>query len=195
MKTKVLLLTLPVSAACLLIGVAVWLAARPPQFSLAGIDAKIARLSQPGTTVKEAVHVLGEPAEYFWGGDESHIQQGKRLPNPPPDFYTLRYPQGVSVFAVHGKVAEFRSEGQGPGFTYQGKLRLGTSLDDVLTVLGPPSDTVTGKPLEFAANVLYKDIDRQKGYDYYDRPDQHIRCFFQNNRVVALYLPLATENR
>lgn len=89
MKAKILLATLVVGAVCIVIGLATWLATRPPKFSLVNIDAKIARLSKPRTTVKEVVHVLGEPTGYFWG-DDAHVHQGKRLPDNPPDFYVLR---------------------------------------------------------------------------------------------------------
>jgi hypothetical protein len=149
---------------------------------------------KPRTTVKEVVHVLGEPTGYFWG-DDAHVHQGKRLPDNPPDFYVLRYPQGISVAVGGGNVVELRSEGQGQGFTYHGKLHLGSSLDDVLDVLGQPTETVTNKPLGFDAGVLYKDIDGKKGYSYYARPDQNIRCFFMNNQVTALYVTLDTSNR
>ena len=194
MKTKILLATLIVGAVCLVIALAAWLVTRPPKFSLVNIDAKIVRLSKPGTTTKEVIHVLGEPTGYFWG-DGSNVHQGKRLPDDPPEYYVLRYPQGVSVFAGDGNVVELRSEGQGPGFTYHGKLHLGSSLDEVLDVLGQPTETITGKPLGFDAGVLYKDIDGKKGYCYYARPDLNIRCFFMNNQVTALYVTLDTGNR
>jgi hypothetical protein len=159
------------------------------------IDAKIAQLNKPGTTVEEAIHVLGEPAEYFWG-DESHAQHGRRLPDKPPKFYVLRYPQGVNVSVYDGHVQELRSQGPGAGFTWRGKLHLGASLDNVLEALGPPDETVVGKPLDFSATgVLYKDYDGKKGYCYYARPDQHVRCFFMDDKLVALYVTLDTGNR
>jgi serine/threonine protein kinase len=185
---------LAIGAVCLLIWLTAWLATRPPKFSLENIDSKIVRLTKPGTTVKEVIHVLGEPAGYFWG-DESHVQQGHRLPDNPPEFYTLRYPQGVSVFADGGNVVELRSQGPGPGFTYRSKLHLGSSLDDVLEVLGQPTETVVGKPIDFSApDVLYKDVDGKKGYDYYARRDQNIRCFFMNDQVAALYVRPSTSS-
>ena len=55
MKPKILLAALVVGTVCLVIGLAAWLATRPPKFSLANIDSKIVRLSKPGTTVKEVV--------------------------------------------------------------------------------------------------------------------------------------------
>jgi serine/threonine protein kinase len=186
---------LVIGAVCLLIWLTAWLATRPPKFSLENIDSKIVRLTKPGTTVKEVIHVLGEPAGYIWG-DKSHIQQGHRLPDNPPEFYVLQYPGAVKVAVNHGRVVELRSEGQGPGFTYRGKLHLGSSLDEVLEALGEPTETVVGKPIDFSAtDVLYRDVDGRKGFDYYARPDQNIRCFFANDEVTALYVTLESGNR
>ena len=57
-------------------------------------------------------------------------------------------------------------------------------------MVGPPSETVVGKPLGFAANVLYKDSDGTKGRCYYFRPDQNVRLFFRGYKVCGLYVTL-----
>ncbi len=154
----------------------------------AGLDAKIIQLSQPGTTVEAVIRLLGEPEEYLWG------KKTFTRTNLPAT-YILRYPQGVHVVVSGGLVNELRCERPGPGFTWQGKLRLGSSLDEVLQVLGPPSETLVGKPLAFTAKVLYKDFDGRKGLCYYSRPDQHVRLFFRDYKVSALYVTLDTEER
>jgi serine/threonine protein kinase len=178
-----------IGAVCLLIWPIAWLATRPPKFSLNNIDAKIVRLSRPGTTVKEAIRLLGEPQKYVWGNET--FQK-----NNLPERYIALYPGGVQMAVFNGKVFELRSEGQGPGFTYRGKLHLDSSLDDVLELLGSPTETVVGKPIDFSARgVLYRDADGRKGFDYYARPDQNIRCFFANDKVTALYVTLDTGNR
>ena len=187
MKNKILFVIPTIFAVCLVIGLTTWLATRPPKFSLKNIDSKIARLSKPGTTVEDTIRTLGEPKNYVWG--DRTFQKNKL-----PERYIALYPGGVSVVVSDGNVVELRSEGKGPGFSYRGKLHLGSSLDDVLDVLGQPTDTVTGKPLGFDPGVLYKDIDGKRGYDYYARPDQNIRCFFQNNNMVALYVTLDAGN-
>ncbi len=149
----------------------------------ADIDAKIAQLARKGTTVEELVRVLGEPEQYVWGN-----QVYTKTNQPDPCIF--QYPKGVSAMVNGGQVAELRSERPGPGFTWRGKLRLGSSLEEVLQVLGPPTETVVGKPLGFAPGVLYKDIDGRKGSCYYARPDQNVRCFFSAYEVTGLYLPL-----
>jgi hypothetical protein len=149
-------------------------------------NAKIIQLSKPGTLVEEAIRLLGEPEAYCWG------EQTFSRTNLPAT-YILRYPQGVEVMVSDGLVNELRSELPGPGFTWRGQLRLGSSLDEVLQALGPPSRTVVGQALDFAPDVLYKDIGGKPGRCYYSRPDQHIRLFFRGYRVCALYLPLTDE--
>lgn len=154
--------------------------------NLDGLDVKITRLSRKGTTAEDVIRQLGEPEKYLWG------RQTFSKANLP-ETYILGYAKGLSVMVSGGLVAELRSELPGPGFTWQGKLRLGSSLDDVLETLGPPSETVVGKPLAFAAKVLYKDCDGKKGYCYYSRPDQSIRLFFRDYKVCALFVTLDAE--
>ena len=150
---------------------------------LDALDAKIVQLSKPGTSVEDVLRVLGEPETYTWG-DKTFKK------NSLPETYILRYPKGTAVAVSGGYVTELRSDPPGPGFTWHGKLRLGSSLEEVLQTLGPPSEIVEGKPLKFAKNVLYKDIEGEKGRCYYSRPDQNIRLFFRNNKVSGLYVPL-----
>jgi subtilisin family serine protease len=105
----------------------------------------------------------------------------------------LEYPKGVSVGVTAGRVWELRCDRTGTGFTWRGKLRLGSSLEEVLAVLGAPAETVTGEKLAFKPRVLYKDWDGKKGYCYYSRPEQNIRLFFGDYKVTALYVPLEED--
>jgi hypothetical protein len=145
------------------------------------IDAKIVRLAKPGTTADEVIRILGEPDEYAWGGKTFEK-------TALPDAYLMQYPAGIGIVISGKNVDELRSQTPGPGFTWQGKLRLGSSLEDVLQVLGPPRETLQGSPLGFAANVLYKDIKGKKGLCYYYRREKNVRCFFSDYKVGALYV-------
>ncbi len=156
------------------------------------IDAKIARLSKPGTTVREAVRVLGNPEKYASGTQTFD-------PNHPPQSYQLVYPQGVQVWIWRGKVKELESLQPGPGFSYHGKLRLGSTLDEVLQEVGPPAETISGQAAKSVlgtslggyAGVLYKNLDGVTGYSYYWRPDQNVRFIFKEDAVIALLLDVA----
>ena len=154
--------------------------------TLDDLDAKIAQLSKKGTTTKDVLRVLGEPESYE-SGDKTFTKSNL------PASYLIVYPKGVSVFIMNGRVWELRSEKPGPGFTWRGKLRLGSSLEEVLAVLGPPAETVTGEKLAFKPGVLYKDWEGKKGYCYYSRPEQNIRLFFGDYKVTGLYVPLEED--
>jgi hypothetical protein len=82
---------------------------------------------------------------------------------------------------------ELRFEHNSP-YVYQGKLRIGDSIDDALKVLGAPKETVVGEKLTFRDGVLYRDIDGQKGYGYYHRADQKLRLFFADDKITAIYV-------
>jgi subtilisin family serine protease len=162
-------------------------AAAAADASLDELDAKIVQLSKKGSTAENAIRALGEPKQYLWG--EKTFNKDNL-----PATYIARYPKGLSVLISGGEVAELRAEEPGPGFTWEGKLRLGASLEEVLKVLGPPSETVVGKPLGFAANVLYKDSGGEKGCCYYGRPDQNVRLFFHDYKVSALYVTVTSDS-
>ena len=152
------------------------------KFTVADLDANIAKLNHPGATVKEVVQVLGRPQKYMWNNKTIDPN------NPLNTTYIMVYPQSVMVEVSHSLLVELRSEGNGRGFIWQRGLRLGSSLDEALQVLGPPSSSVVGKPLDFTDGVLYKDIEGQRGNGYYARADQKIRLFFSDDKVVALYV-------
>ena len=179
---------------CLLTSLALGLLAAAPapvgaatNGNLDDLDAKIVRLRAPGHTAEDVIRALGQPEQYIWG---EKVFQKDNLPAT----YILQYPQGLHVMISGGAVAELRSEEPGPGFTWLGQLRLGSSLEDALAVLGQPSKTLVGEPLAFAANVLYKDCEGQKGRCYYSRPDKHVRLFFRDYKVCGLYVTVRSDS-
>ncbi len=203
MKTKIIFSILISGACCLIFALAVWFATRPPKFSMDHIDDKIAQLSKPGTTVEQVIHVLGRPTEYYiWDNVNADPRPVSHLPNPPPDLYVLNYPEAVRVVIHDGNVTQLRSEGDGRGFIWHGQLRLGSTLEDAVDVMGLPAQTITGQPQSSvfrqsdnqSAGILYKDIDGKKGYDYYAQPKQQVRCFFMNDTVMALYVTVPSDN-
>jgi hypothetical protein len=145
------------------------------------IDAKIDQLGKKGTTAEDVMRILGEPRKYLWG-NESFTKD-----NLPSD-YCMMYPRGVFVWIRDGKIMELRCE-SAPGFTYH-NLRLGSTLDEVLQLIGQPTETIVGKKNDFTEGVLHKDNDGVKGNCYYARPDKTVRLFFQNYKVVVLYVTL-----
>jgi len=116
---------------------------------------------------------------YCWGDDA--FQKGNL-----PRQYILSYPDRFDIFMRDGKIIELRY--YNPGYIVQESLQVGSSLEDVLKVLGPPVETIEGKKNEFKDGILYKDIDGMKGNCYYGRVDKGVRLFIKDNKVVALYV-------
>jgi serine protease AprX len=146
------------------------------------INAKVAQLDIGKATIDDVVRIFGEPEKYF-RGRETFTKDNL------PSTYMAAYPGGFFVFMSGGKVSELRFEEPGAGYVFRGKLKLGSSLGEVLEVLGQPAETVVGEELGVAKDgVLYKDINGRKGHCYYSRKEQGIRLFLSNYNVTALYL-------
>ena len=142
---------------------------------------KIAKLNIDTANLDDVIRTFGQPIEYIWGNQSF---DKKNLPRQ----YVVVYPYSFYVCIRGNQVIELRHEGPGTGYAFRDKLRVGSSLDEVLEVVGQPTKTVEGKKNWFEDGVLYKDIDGRKGYCYYGRADQNVRLFFSNYKVTALYV-------
>ncbi|HTV39143.1 MAG TPA: sigma-70 family RNA polymerase sigma factor [Candidatus Sulfotelmatobacter sp.] len=153
------------------------------------IDDRIAQVTLPGTTLEDVIRVMGEPNRYWTVNgtlDKEHLPNG----------YHVSYPNGIQMLIWKGKVVEVECIPPGPGFSYEGVLRIGSSLDDVLSVLGPPTETISRHPekgfmphrLSGLGGVLYTEIGGQMGKSYYWRPDQEIRFTFEHDVVSAIFV-------
>lgn len=132
-------------------------------------------------TLQDVVKTFGQPESYNWGGktfNKSNL----------PVRYVIMYPCEFHVFISNGKIVELRFEGPDAGYIFKDRIKVGSSLDEVIEALGQPEKTVTGQKNVFADGVLYRDIEGREGYCYYARQNQHIRLFFVNNKVRALYI-------
>lgn len=150
-----------------------------PTVSSKELNAKIDQLDIDAATLDDVIRTLGEPIEYVWG-DQKFTKDNL------PSMYCVVYPHRFYVVMNGGKIEELRHHE--PGYVFRGKLQVGSSLDDVLSVIGQPKETVEGKPNEWQDGVLYKDIDGRKGFCYYQRTDQKVRFFFADYKVSALYV-------
>ncbi|MFC1718377.1 RNA polymerase sigma factor [Candidatus Poribacteria bacterium] len=141
------------------------------------------RLITPGETNRNQVlEILGKPDRYVWGSER--FSEDKL----PDGNYLMAYAAGVSLMMNGNVVREVRI-GACWYYSYEDKIRLGSSLEDVVAFFGEPSETVTGEPLDFRKNrVLYKDIKGETGYCYIHYRDMGIRMFFVDYRLCALYL-------
>lgn len=152
-------------------------APKPP----ADILAKMLQLDINSATHEDVTALFGRPYRYLWGSEMYDA-------NDLPDSYIMQYSDGFSIFISSDHIAEVRFARVDTGYAFRGAIRIGSSLDEVLKVLGPPTETVTGRKAGWKDGVLYRDIEGMKGRGYYARSDQGVRIFFMDNRVMAFYL-------
>ena len=151
--------------------------------SAQAINTKVSQLDINTANLDDVIRIFGEPEKYVW-------QRNTFTRNNLPPIYIASYPDDVRILMARGKVDELRFEGPASGYAYRGKLRHGSSLDEVIEVVGQPKEVVQGKemPRVTGDGVLYKDISGRKGYCYYQRHDQCVRFFFLDYNVTALYV-------
>jgi len=151
--------------------------------AISDINAKVAQLNMETAGFDEVLQIFGEPTKYVWA-------RKTFTKDNLPSTYVAVYPNGFGIVMTRGRIDELRFEGPGTGYVYRDKLKVGSSLDEVIDVMGEPTEIVQQQSLTGVAKdgVLYKDIDGRKGYCYYSRRDQGARLFFRDYKVSALYL-------
>jgi len=150
------------------------------------INAKVAKLDIDTATLDDVIRIFGEPVRYFWSGKTF-------TKDNLPSTYIVGYPNGFSVVMNGNSVSELRHEGHN-GYVFKEKIRIGSSLEEVLEVAGQPTETIEGEGNEFKDGVLYKDIDGRKGHCYYSRAEQNVRFFFGDYKLAAIYLTRSDFN-
>lgn len=146
------------------------------------INTKVSQLDINTANLDDVIRIFGEPEQYLWGGKTFTKD------NLPSTYIAAYYSNRIHIVMGRGKIVELRFQRQNTGYVYQDKLMIGSSLDEVIELLGKPKETVQGKPNKFKDGVLYRDIDGVKGHCYYGRADKNVRLFFANYNVTALYL-------
>jgi hypothetical protein len=153
--------------------------------AVADINDQVALLDIDTATLDDVIDIFGEPVEYHWNG-QTYTKDN--LPN----VYIAQYPNDFGIVMVSGYIDELRFESPAAGYLFQGQIHVASSLNDVLSVVGQPTETVVGQPNGGQDGVLYKDINGTKGYCYYRRSDRNVRFFFLNYAVSALYVTRST---
>lgn len=141
---------------------------------------RIATLNIDAADLTKVIATFGPPVKYIWGAQTLS-------PDQLPKRYIAVYPGNFCVYMRDNQIVELRHEG-GFAYVWAGKLRSGSTLQEALAVLGAPDKTVTGEGNGFEPRVLYRDISGQKGRDYYHRPDQKVRVWFWDDKVIAIYM-------
>jgi hypothetical protein len=140
---------------------------------------KIAALDVETATIDDILRLFGEPQRYAWSGQTF----SKDL---LPAVYLAVYPGGFSVMVQNRAVMELRFEE--PGYAFRGAIQVGSSIEEVLRLLGPPRAVLEGEPNSWVPGVLYRDIGGIKGLHYYSSRELGVRVFFNDGKVSAWYL-------
>ncbi len=139
------------------------------------------QLDVNNATHQDVVALFGPPRSYAWDSETYG-------PNDLPGRYIMSYSDAFNVFIMRDHVVEVRFDSVDVGYAFRNAIRIGSTLDDVLKVLGPPTETVAGQKIGWQDGILYRDIDGVKGQGYYARADQGVRIFLMNDRVMGLYI-------
>lgn len=148
----------------------------------ADINDQVAQLDFDTADLNDVIEIFGEPTEYRWG---DQIYQRDEL---PVEIYVLFYPDGFLVYMMWDSVHELRFAHPDAGFLFHGQIEIGSSLEDVLAVVGQPTEIVEGQPNGHQDGVLYKDIDGTIGRCAYRRDDLNVWFWFHNYNLTMLIL-------
>jgi hypothetical protein len=142
------------------------------------INAKVAQLDIETANLDKIISIFGEPEKYIGGNNQTFQRQNL------PSTYLACYPGGFEILISNNHILELRFSQ--PGYIFRNKIQVGSSLEDVLNVIGQPLETVTNQKNEWKDGVLYKDIDRKKGFCCYSRNDQNVKFAFSNYKVIGI---------
>lgn len=143
------------------------------------IASAIAQLELGRSKREDVVRLLGEPEAYTWNRQTF-------TPANLPETYLMNYP-GAQFGVRAGTLIEVRIN-DAAAYAFDGRLRVGSSVDEAIEVLGTPKEVIKGKPLAFTDGVLLLDINQQPGFDYYQQHAKGIRLFFRDHHVSELCL-------
>jgi hypothetical protein len=163
----------------LVVSLLVCASATPQEPGTPEFAAKIAALDLETATLDDLLRLFGEPQQYAWGN------QTFSKDNLPATCFAV-YPRGFSALINNRAIMELRFEQ--PGYAFRDALQVGSSLDEVLRLLGPPKAVFEQQPNGFVPGVLYRDIDGVRGVHYFASREHGVRVFFRDNQVCAFYL-------
>ena len=142
------------------------------------LAARVARLDIDASGPREVIRTFGEPIKYF-GRNKTY--QADKLPN----WYIMAYPAALSFSIEDGEIVEMCHGDRSP-YVFDNGLRIGLSPEEVFDCVGRPVDIVRGKN-EYNRKVLYMDIDGKRGHGYYYLPDQQLRLWFGDGKLLGIY--------
>jgi hypothetical protein len=151
--------------------------------------ARIDALDLANATRKDVIEHLGKPSSYV-------LADQPLDPNKLPDRYMMIYPAGVQVVIAQDRID--RVTIQAPGYLFRGKIQVGSTVEEVLGMVGPVGKTVEGARGQDVStsqedNILYRDISGVKGNCLYRDQTKGVAFWFTKYRVaLVMLLPMKT---
>lgn len=134
---------------------------------------------------EELINLFGEPESYVWGDQSFSIDELN-------GFYIMVYSDDFHIWMADNSIVELRFYSD--FYQSENDVSVGMNVEEVLEKLGEPSETRTGDSNGFIDNVLYQDIDNDTGRCYYSVPEENIRLFFKDHKVLAMYITRTDQN-
>ena len=144
------------------------------------LPARIRQLDIDTADLERVKEIFGKSLKYVWG-KETFTEDNL------PKRYILVYPGRFHIYMRENQIVELRHE-HDFSYVFRGKLRHGSTLDEVFEVIGHPKKIVQGEENKFENGVLYKDIEGRKGYCYYARYDHDVRLWFKDYEIFSIYM-------
>ena len=146
--------------------------------------AKIDGLDIDKATRKDVIAQLGKPSSYVLGDQPLDA-------NNLPDHYAMIYPAGVQVIIAEDHTRRVTILAR--GYLFQGKIQVGSTLEEVFEVLGSPGKTIErarGQDVSMSreTDVFYKDIGGMKGNCTYRAVAKGVVVWLNDNHARQLML-------
>jgi hypothetical protein len=146
---------------------------------------RIARLDIDHANRRDVLEQLGQPVSYVLG---SQVLDPNRLPAR----HAMLYPAGFQVIVSDDRVQ--RIVFSLPGYLWRDKIEVGTPIQDVFEMLGPPSKTIENArtaqmtQLQQEDGVLFKGVYGMTGNCLLRFPSQGVSLYFTEDRVRQMTL-------
>ena len=138
---------------------------------------QVGGIQPDATTRRQVMDLFGPPTEIM-------VRSVKSDEHLTYTYASVGFYFGPGQHVVH----EVRFEKPGP-YLYQGKIRVGSTVDQLLAAVGATAETVVGQPIDFTKDrVLFRDVEGRKGRGYIACNARGARFFIWDDKVSAIYL-------
>ena len=148
------------------------------------LAARIDTLEIGSTTRQDVIARLGQPVSYVLGRE--HFDADNL-----PSRFVMIYPGNVQVIVSDDRV--LRITILTPGYLFREAIQVGTSVETVFKVLGPPRKTFDNADYSdinrvTEDNILFDRIDGVAGNSLYRNKAEGVALYFREGRVVQIML-------